>query len=457
MKKILSTGIPSFVSSVLLALCLPLARADFPVVSQRYLADPAPLVTKDRVYIYCSNDDLSPVEGGYVIPSVVCVSTGDMKNWTDHGVVFEAERDTSWAKRSWAPSPVERDGRFFLYFGNSGAAIGVVAAEKPVGPFKDVLRAPLITHRTPGVQPAKDMWLFDPAAFVDDDGQAYLYFGGNGDDNARVIKLNRDMISVDGAAQPLHVPNFFEASWVHKRNGVYYFSYSTTPKAGMRIDYLTSDKPYGGFSYRGVVADQPPVNSNNNNHAAIFEFKGRWYHVYHNRIVARDAGIPTGFRRNLAIECLEYDSDGSIRKVEYTVDGVPQLGKLDPYVRVEAETFNAGKGVETEPCANGGMSLSQVTNGAWVRIRGVDFGPEGASRFVASVASGAAGGSIELRLGSPDGRLVGTCACGNTGGWQTWSEAACEVSGASGAQDLYLKFVGGDGALLSVDYWRFER
>ena len=432
----------------------PSVLADYPIASHRYLADPSSLVTKDRVYIYCSDDDESPVGGSYNIPDVVCVSSSDMKNWTDHGSIFRASRETKWAKKTWAPAAIERDGKFFLYFGNGGADIGVVSSTNPVGPFTDPLGKALITHGTPGVQPATNMWLFDPGVFIDDDGQAYIYFGGNGDHNVRAAKLNRDMISLDGEVIKLYATNFFEASWVFKRHGVYYFSYSTTPKAQMRIDYMTGNSPTN-FTYRGVVGDQPPIN-NNNNHAAQFEFKGPWYHVYHNRIVAKQAGIPTGFRRNLAIEEFGFADDGSIKQVAYTTNGVTQIGHLNPYERVEGETFHAQSGVETEQCSAGGMNLTELNNGDWVKIVGVDFGSKGPKKFCACVASAEQGGSIELRLGDPEGKLIGTCKVGNTGGWQEWKDVSCEVSGATGVQDLYLKFVGEDKPLLNLDWWKFE-
>lgn len=434
----------------------PRLLADYPIASHRYLADPSSLVTQDRVYLYCSNDDESPVEGSYNIPNVVCVSSSDMKNWTDHGSVFRASEATTWAKRSWAPAAIERDGKFFLYFGNGGANIGVATAPTPSGPFTDPLGKALITHSTPGVQPARNMWLFDPGAFIDDDGQAYLYFGGNGDDNVRVARLKRDMISLDGEVIKMNATNFFEAAWVFKIKEVYYLSYSTTPRAQMRIDYLTSDHPTKGFKYRGVVADQPPLNSNNNNHSVQFQFKDHWYHVYHNRIVARQAGIPTGFRRNLGIEEMLFDADGAIQKVTYTTNGVAQIGHLDPYVRVEGETFNAQSGVETEPCGEGGMNLTDLHHGDWVKVVGVDFGPKGAKRFSARVASAEQGGNLELRLGGLDGKLIGTCRVEKTGGWQTWQTASCEVSECSGVQDLYVKFTGGEKPLFNVDHWKFE-
>lgn len=272
--------------------------ADYPIASHRYLADPTPLVTKDRVYIYCSNDDESPVEGSY-------------------------------------------------------------------------------------------------------------------------------------------------------------FSYSTTPKAGMRFDYMTSDKPTSDFKYRGIVSDQPPIN-NNNHHAAQFEFKGHWYHVYHNRIVAKEAGIPTGFRRNLALEEFEYDSDGSIKKVKFTPNEVKQQGTLNPFVKVDAETFNAQKGVETIPCGEGGMCLTELANGDWVKVVGVDFSSREVTKFNARVACDGAGGKIEIRLGSPDGKLVGTCAVAGTGGAQKWQAVSCDISGASGKTDLCLVFTGGEGNLFNLDCWKFE-
>jgi arabinoxylan arabinofuranohydrolase len=448
---------PSFLVLAALALSSPRLFADYPVVSHRYLADPTTLVTPDRVYVYCSDDDESPVEGGYNIPDVVCVSTADMKNWTDHGSVFRAETDTTWAKKTWAPGAIGRGGKFYLYFGNGGANIGVVVADSPTGPFKDPLGKALIDHGTPGVQPAKNMWLFDPGAFIDDDGQAYLYFGGNGDDNVRVARLKPDMISLDGEVIKMHAPNFFEAAFVHKRNGVYYFAYSTTPRAGMRFDYMTSNHPAQGFTYRGVVSDQPPLN-NNNHHAAQFEFKGGWYHIYHNRVVANEAGIPAGFRRNLAIDAFDYEPDGSIRKVTYTADGVAQLGHLDPYSVVQAETFAAQHGVETEPCSEGGMNLADLQDGDWVRIRGVNFGANGAKKFHARVASEEDNsGAIEIRVGAPDGRRAGSCRVKTTGGGRRWQNLSCEVEGLAGVQDLYLRFTGEKGkTLFKLDQWKFE-
>lgn len=439
-----------------LALCaaLPSAFADYPVASHRYLADAGAMVSNGRIYVYCSNDDDNPVEGDYQMKSIVCVSTADLKNWTDHGEVFRVPANASWAGNSWAPAAIARNGQFYLYFSNGASSIGVARSTTATGTFQDARGSSLVNSNTPGAS-GVNMWLFDPAVFVDDNGQAYLYFGGNGASNARVIQLNSDMINVSGSATAFTVPNFFEAAWMHKRNGIYYFSYSTNPSNGMRIDYMTSSSPTSGFAYRGVVGGQPP-NNNNNNHASIVNLNGTWYHVYHNRDVATQAGINPGYRRNLGIERLNYNADGTIQQVSYTTNGVPQVGTLNPYVRVEAETFNAQSGVETERCSEGGMNAGYLQNGDWVRIRGVNFGSTGARNFSARVASSTSGGNIELRLGSPTGTLIGTCTVAGTGGWQSWATRTATVTSTTGTHDIYLRFTGGSGFLFNLNWWQFS-
>src|SRR5689334_5890720 len=121
---------------LVLAMTRP-ARADYPIMSHRYLADPGALVHDGRMYLYNSNDDDNAVEGGYTMHSIVCVSSSDLKNWTDHGIVFQVPADASWATNSWAPMPIERDGTIYLYFGNSASGVGVASSTTPTGEFKD--------------------------------------------------------------------------------------------------------------------------------------------------------------------------------------------------------------------------------------------------------------------------------------------------------------------------------
>jgi arabinoxylan arabinofuranohydrolase len=188
----------------LILLYSPRAAADYPIMSHRYLADPGSLVYNGTVYLYMSNDDDNAVAGGYTMHSAVCASTTDMKNWTDHGVVFQVPADASWAQNSWAPQPIERNGTIYLYFGNSASGVGVATSTDPVGTFKDAKGGYLVNGNTPGAS-GTSSWLFDPGALIDDDGQAYLSFGGNGMNNARIIKLGADL-SVDGSPAVAPLP-----------------------------------------------------------------------------------------------------------------------------------------------------------------------------------------------------------------------------------------------------------
>lgn len=432
------------------------ASGDDVIVGYRHLADPATLVHNGRVYIYASNDDDNTMDkkSGYIMKSIVCVSTSDMKNWTDHGVVFEVPRDAFWANKTWAPAVISRNGKIFLYFGNGDQGIGVVTSTQPTGPFKDPLGKSLINFETPGVLPAQNMWLFDPMTFIDDDGQAYMYFGGNGESNIRAVKLNEDMISLGGPAITLTAPAFFEASWMHKRKDIYYFSYSSNPKAQMRIDYMMSKSPTTGFTYAGVVAAQP-ANNNNNNHQSIFEFKGQWYHAFHNRKIAYQLGIPTEFKRNLGIEKLNYYADGRIEQITYTSSGIDQIEGLSPYIRVEAETMSDQKGVETEICSNGGMNVRGSKDGYWMKISGVDFGAKGAKKFTATVMGSENKGNIELRLGSENGEVIGTLHTSATKGKQIWKSLSCTIKGATGKQDLYIVVKTENTDSLKIDWWKF--
>lgn len=438
---------------LILSALIQSVRADFPIASHRFLADPGSMVFNGRVYLYCSNDDdnIADDKGTYMMKSIVCISSNDLKNWTDHGVVFEVPRDATWAGRSWAPSAVERDGKFFLYYGNGGNGIGVATATNPLGPFKDPLGKELIKNSTPGVMPARNMWLFDPMAFVDDDGQAYLYFGGNGDYNVRCIKLNRDMISVDTPAIKLNARNFFEASWIHKNNGVYYFSYSTNPSAEMRIDYMKSSSPTSGFTYGGIVSRQPPMNDNNN-HQAIFKFNGEWYQAYHNRAVSKNASIPTIYKRNLCIDQLKHQNDGSIEIMTNTENGLKQLRYVNPFERNEAETMNAQFGIKTEVCEDGGMNVCGIENGDWIKVSGVNF--TNVAKKIDIRVAGISKFEIEVRLGSKTGTLVGTCRFLSSIDAQDWKTIGAKLKPISGIQDIFFVFVGESKTKLSFDWWQ---
>ncbi len=430
--------------------------ADYPLVSHRYAADPTGLEYNGRLYLYCSNDEENSTNG-YIMTSITCFSTDDLKNWTDHGVVFQAPLNASWATYAWAPSVISNQNKLHLYFGNGASGIGVATSTNPAGPFTDAKGSSLINSATPGAY-TPNQWYFDPCAFIDDDGQPYLYFGGSNPTNARVILLNTNLTSISGSAMPLTATNFFEASYLHKRGGTYYFTCSSTPSSGMVILCQTNSNPTSGFVPTGTVLANPPQNDYNNNHASFFAYQGAWFCAYHNRALAAQNGIPTTYKRNVALDGAVYNADGTIQQVICTTNGLAQLKFLSPYSRVEAETLARQSGIATEACTEGGMNVTRIENGDWIMVRGVDFGTIGASNFLARVAA-TNGGNIELHLDSTNGTVIGNCVVPVTGGTQTWATASCAVSNvlARNTHDLYLKFTGSTATnLFNVNWWQFQ-
>lgn len=384
------------------------------------------------------------------------VSSDDMVNWTDHGEVFNVRENTDWAWLAYAPAAIARNGKVYLYFPNGASNIGVAVADRPQGPFTDPLGGPLVSSSTPGVS-NKVAWIFDPAVFIDDDGQAYLYFGGGGEyngENLAGIRLNEDMISVSGSAVTIPARNSFEAAFVHKHDGKYYFSYSTDFSEGSaRIDYLMSDNPLTGYDYKGVVLDNPSldgrnINTYNNNHASIIEFQDNWYIFYHDRRLSGET-----YFRNVSVDLLSYSSDGTMNQTTVTSEGPEQIKYLNPLDTIQAETINLQSGVKTAACSDGGVMVTDINDGDYIRVKGVDFG-EGVSSCEMRAASETGGGTVELRLGSPSGTLVGTCEISATGGWDKWETFECDITGCSGIEDLYLVFRGA-GEPYRLNWYRF--
>lgn len=464
------------------------AKADYPIFWQRYTADPSGIEYNGRLYLFCSHDTYNAERGyGYFMNDITCISTDDMKNWTDHGEVFHA-KDSKWgAKMTWAPCVVHRNGKFYLYYGdaNSGG-IGVAVSDLPTGPYIDNHDRPVVGMDTPGVLLYDEnnrciknkkgvpgaisgsenwgMWCFDPCVFVDDDGQAYMYFGGAHPDNSRIIKLKENMTEVDGSAVKPNTPGFFEASFVHKYRGKYYFSYAGHYFGKpANIEYVMSDKPMEGFRNPGVILPNPPVNDGFNNHHSIFQFKGEWYIAYHNRKVAYENNEQDQrsreYMRSVCIDRLFHNEDGTVQTVEVTRDGLEQLKNVDPYRRNEAETMAKGYGIDTEFKARGCSDriVTSIHNGDYLKIRGVDFKNGGASKFAASLSALKGSGWVEIRLEGVDGLLIGTLPVSSTGSWGKWQTMTTDVKHLGGVYDLYLVFKGEEGELFRMDYWSFTK
>ena len=312
-----------------------------PLVTHIYTADPSAHVFDGRIYIYPSHDTATGTpenDNGdhfnmmdYHILSMDSIG-GKV---TDNGVALDI-KNIPWAGRQlWAPDAAFANNKYYLYFPVKDKKdvfhIGVATSAKPAGPF--------VAEK----EPMKGSYSIDPCVFKDDDGKFYMYFGGiwggqlqrwnnNKYDSAaklrqpaelailpRMARLNADMKEFAEPVKEIKIldkdgkpftekdndKRFFEASWMHKYKGKYYFSYSTGDTHF--INYAIGDNPYGPFTYQGVVLN--PVDGWTN-HQSIVEIKGKWYIFYHDVQLSGKTHL-----RNVKVTELKYNDDGTIQPI----------------------------------------------------------------------------------------------------------------------------------------------
>ncbi|CBF78721.1 glycoside hydrolase family 43 protein, partial [Aspergillus nidulans FGSC A4] len=364
--------------------CVGFARADNPIVQDIYTADPAPLVHDGRVYVFTGHDEDSST--WYTMRDWRLFSSADMVNWQHHGSPMDLTT-FSWADNdAWAGQVVARDDKFYFYapvhHSTTGAmAIGVGISDSITGPYTDALGHPLVENGE-----------IDPTVYIDDDGQAYLYWGNPG---LWYVELNEDMISYSGNISQVELT---EGPWLYKREDIYYMIYAATC-CSENIRYSTGSSPTGPWTYRGIIMQSQGASFTN--HPGIIDYEGRSYFFYHN------GALPggSGFTRSVAVEEFTYNADGTIPELSMTTAGPAQIGTLDPYRRQEAETIAWSDGIEVEACSEGGFNVANIDNGDYIKVAGVAF-DEGASSFTARVASAGNGGNLELHLDSKDGPVV---------------------------------------------------
>lgn len=289
-----------------------------PLFSHKYTADPAALVYDDTFYIY-SGLDMGDGKG-YDMPKWAVFSSKDLKTWTEHYTPLQ-RTDFKWATENtaWASQVVERNGKFYWYVSTEhakipGKAIGVAVSDSPTGPFKDARGSAMVTNDMTTKWTGISWDDIDPTVLIDDDGQAYIFWGNT---QCYYAKLKDNMIELDSEIMPVDVPNFTEAPWIHKRGNTYYLSYSAWwPE---KTVYATSDNINGPWEYKGIINEI--AGNSNTNHHAIVEFKNKWYFVYHN------GGLFSGgsYLRSVCLDYLYYNEDNTIKKINMTTEGVKKV------------------------------------------------------------------------------------------------------------------------------------
>ena len=477
-----------------------LEQVNMPLFQTKYTADPSPMVVGDTLFLYTSHD-ASPEDipdpnekssAGFFMYDWLLWSTTDMVNWTEHGACASL-KEFSWRSRengAWAIQTVERNGKYYLYAPLHGHGIGVLVADSPYGPFKDPLGQPLVWQ--------KEHWDdIDPSVFIDDDGQAWMFWGNP---QTYCVKLNDDMISTkgdiyvlnpkDGMMRPvkeegakinLRVPgrekatwaiqHYQEGPWFYKRNGHYYMGFASTccPEG---LGYAMSNSPLGPWKEQNYL--MAPTQRDRGNHPGIADFKGHSYLFGQDYDLMHLETFQHHERRSVNGTEITYNADGTIQTSPYWLDLAPmkQLHWLNPYKRVEAETMAWGFGLKSakmgientgvvkdmpESTGKKNMYIFDINNDEYIRLRGVDFGEKGAKQFsIVAAAAAQAGCTITLRLDSKSGDAIGTVDVKSTGSVEKYRSFSAKVKGATGVHDLYLCFSKASGDV-RLDWWTFKQ
>ena len=464
-----------------------------PVNPYQYLADPTAIEYDGRLYVYgtCDQQQFNLTKGIIAnnyskITSFVCMSTKDMSNWTNHGII-DVKAIAPWISCAWAPSIISRkenDGltHFYMYFTNGGGGIGILTSTSPVGPWKDPLGKALIDGSTQGIGSIGS--IIDPGAAINPStGEAYLTFGG-GDvqatesdlfpGNARIVKLADDLISFNSSdISVINAPCHFEANELNYIGNQWVYSYCTrwtvasdwssyssgdapTPCS---IVWMSSKTPLAdNWVYKGEILPNPgrlgyPYG---NNHSHVQKFGSKYYILYHTQWLEHENGYDGGYRNlqvnNIGIRVIVNNiSINTMTSETATIKGVEQLTgiRVNPYEEQQAEMMNNGAGVSIGSTAIPGNTIVDLLNDAWTSVYGVNFSlGDGKARSV--ILNAAGGGIVEVRK-EQDGEAIATIEVSGSDFEDNAGELTEELTGI--VNSIYFVCTSGN---VKIDSWRFS-
>ena len=499
-----------------------------------FCADPTSIEVDGKIYMYATLDQRSYAskfdasgnasnssndpENGMVIANkyqtkkLAIYSTSDLVNWTDEGVIdmekvytdSGVSASAAWAWNSWAPTALKYDcdgdgqDEYYIFFTNGGD-VGYVKGETPTGPWKDELGKLLIKKsEIPDGKGDNIIWNFDPSVLMDDNGEAYIYWGGGNPSDpegakhprtSRSCKINiqPDKVEMDwDSITQLDSYYMFEDNEINKFQGKYVYSYCVNWNVPSNNQYIKdgfavsivayiSDDPLnvtsdpenyveGEPKFIGAVLKNPGeelFNERYNNHHHMFEFNGKYYIMYHttalDQFLYKDfyaaANKKSMSYRNMHIDEIQVDVAGDNPSIDIkpTYEGPAQTKSFNPYQVINATTQSHQGGLTRKIMDDGTVVLDKIDTGDWTRIDGVDFGAAGAEKIETQVLSDTAEGSIEVYI---DEALTGTkiAAININNTYGAFETLSAELNNVTGVHDVYFVFRGNG---YNVSSWKF--
>ena len=399
-----------------------------PLLHFMFTADPTAVEYNGRIYVYATNDQQQYDSiGGYgknsyeYIKSLVMMSSDDMTNWTYHGIL---------------------------------------TSTSPIGPWSSPLNHSLVDTNTPGIA-GECKAAFDPGVVIDDKGKGWLTVGGG---CARIMRLGKDMISVDGPIKPIRAPHHFEANELNYINGTYVYTYNidwqdfsdwplpTERPTTCCMSYMTSKTPLvtKSWKYQHNYMKNPGDYGfdYSNNHTHLHKFRGKWYVFYHTMSLQHSFNTTAGFR-NVCVDEIRVDENTvNIHMGNQTLKGVKQIQPMNPFIIQQAETTAATQGVKfTNGKSIGDMYAVTVPNKTGIiAVRGVEF-----NKVPSSLEIKASGnGIIEVRRDRPDGEVIASIKVGTPQMKLIESQLQKNMTGT---MDLCFVLKGNN---ITFDEWKFK-
>lgn len=438
----------SFLLMVFGFLAMVSLKAQNPLIQDQFTADPSARIFGDKIYIFPSHDILAEEGKGRVgwfcMEDYHVFSSSDLTNWEDHGMIVSQE-NVPWADPKgysmWAPDCIERNGKYYFYFptkrkdaadGEEGFTVGVAVADSPEGPY------------TPEEKPIAGIKGIDPNVFIDDDGQAYLYWSRS---HIYGAPLKDNMLEL--AAEPtvlgdLPQEGHKEGPWMIKRNGTYYLTYPHVENKTERLEYATGDSPLGPFTVQGVIMDESPTGCWTNHHS-IIEKDGQYLLFYHHN----DLSPQFDKSRSIMADSLFFEADGKIRKVKSTLRGI---GNTAATATIQVDRYSSNGG-EAKPVFHDsentflGWYLELTNSGDWIQYNSVEF--SSAVNQLTTRIKTENGATLEVKTSQGDLLAVVKVKAGDD-----WKEVISEIKSIpEGIQHLKLVLKKGDA---QIDWISFK-
>lgn len=412
-------------------------HADNPIIADIGMSDPHVRIFNNKVYLFCGHD-AHPDDRTWVMRDWRIFSTTDLIDWKHEGVI--SPKDNYMVDNStdcWAGDAATRNGRYFFYFSDRKRGVGVMTSNKPEGPYKDALGKALVAP------------MHDPTILIDDDADAtpYLVYGDKAGGSFHIAALNDDMISLKEDPRPILIqgeewekaPEWMDKNYIFKHKDHYYLSWGQ--------DYAISSDIYGPYECVGSVGEGHHLSEFA--HGSFFWWKGQFYHIW-------CYYLRQGFKyRESIITYCHLDDNGHIVTDTDFLDkhfetGVGQYNTC--WEKIEAEWYTEiSPGIKKQGSLADGFILTNIKDQSWIRFANVSFSKT-SGYIKANATSNSGKGSIEVRAGSPEGRLLGTLPLTEKAG----QSITCSLDSISGKNDIVLVCKGENDVEITLDWIRFE-